>query len=358
MKKSHVIILGLCLLFCFGVLFALYALSPISKEIYRAEFKRKFIGRHAVTQKAILDVDYNSFYIAGINNEKIYLGNSTAPAHLLVADVSLKDTAHLRLHLADVDTVMDPRRFRLTVDSPYFYMAHGIMPLILRGITDNWTASKFMTNEGYFFNEAVPIGKGSFAFRSFHSIEKSWELAKKTADTLIFHNELLNKQIDGVFCVDGELTFNYDLNRLIFVHFYRNEIVVADTNLSLKYRAHTIDTFSRARIKVATVNTDDNTSMLAAPPMQINSRPFTDHNLLYIHSNVLSSNEVIEHFINDSVVDVYDLSDSCRYRYSFYIPAYKGYKASSVKLKGKTLVAIHDHYLITYDINTQPSVGI
>jgi hypothetical protein len=355
MKRKQVFILIGGLVLSMGLLLALYAFSPLSKEIYRASFNRKFIP-NPLTQKAVMDIEVNSFYIAGQTEDKIYLGNSTAPFHLLITNRVLTDSQHIMLTVK-MDSIMDPNRFRLTVDPPYFFLSHGVMPRQLRGKVGDWIAEDLLGVNTAYFVESLPVGASSFVLRSYSTSNKGYELAKVTSTKPFqFNYDLLQKQVDGLFCLDGQLLYNKKLAQLVYLHYYRNEFVVADSNLNLVYRGHTIDTFSRARIKVAKIG-DGNESMLAAPPMQINGISCVSEKYLLVQSNLLANNEDLESFENGSIVDVYDLASGI-YSGSFYIPRYKNERLLDFELLDNQMVVISDHYLVTYELNLNDQIKL
>jgi hypothetical protein len=305
----------------------------------------------ALEEKAVLDMEFNSFYFAGNTRDKIYLGNSTAPFHLMTVDTTLTNPVHTRLSIAGVDSVMDIERFKLTVEPPYFYLMHGQMPLMLRGdMGGKWEARKFLPDSGDFFVEAVPLGASSLALRSYSTFSKSYELAGKSASSPFrFKPDLLQKQIDGLFCLDGQLHYDKELKRVVYTHFYRNEFVVADSDLNLLYRGHAIDTFSHARIKVSNVGSV-NESMLSAPPMQINVNSYVSGKYLFLQSNLLAKNEDIGDFIGGAIIDMYDLTDGS-YHQSFYIHNYKNFRPADFIVFDDHLAVTFDRYLVLYKMS-------
>jgi hypothetical protein len=189
MKRKQVFILLVCLLTSLGFLFALYAFSPLSRKIYRANFDREFLPNPLV-QKAVMDLEFNSFYIAGQTEDTIYLGNSTAPLHLLITNRALTDSQNVMLTVR-LDSIMEPRRFRLTVDPPYFFLAHGVMPRQFRGKTSEWIAEDLLGSKAVYFVESVPLGPSSFVLRSYSPSQKGYELGRvTTAEPFRFNDEL------------------------------------------------------------------------------------------------------------------------------------------------------------------------
>ena len=345
MNKKHFIFLLGCILISTTILATLYAISPLSKEIYRGGFDRTFT--QGLFEKSVLDIKFNSFYIAGVTKDKVYLGNTTAPLHLLLVNPSLTDSQHVRLKVR-LDSIREPKRFKLLVDSPYFFMTHGVEPQILRGTIGKWYAEPIMRDSAYYFVEATPISSSTFALRSYSLLDQGYELAKKTLDSLDFNNELLVKQVDGLFCVDGKLHYNKRLNRLVYLHFYRNEFIVADTNLLLQYRGHTIDTFRHAMIKVSKLK-NGSQSMMSAPPAQTNGLSCVSGNYLFVQSAVLARNEDPEDMVTNSIIDVYDLV-SGGYIDSFLIPKYQNQPMRSFEVLGNKVFALCGHHLILYEL--------
>lgn len=356
MTKKYITVLVYCILCMTALLVLLYAYSPVSKEISPAGFERKFLITDPLAKPAVLDLKYNSYYLSGASRKEIYLGNSSAPLHMLILrPEDLPDSQHVNLQIrldgiVESEKIVDPERLRLTVDSPYFFLMHNTMPMILRGEIGKWNDVKSCIGKRkYYFEEAVPIHTSSFALRSYSKSNEGFELAKSSTDTFRYAYPLLEKQIDGLFCVDGKLHYNKQTNQLVYVYHYRNQFIVADTNLNLLYRGQTIDTFSVARIQVAKIGNDEN-SMLSAPPAHINAKSSVSEKYLFIHSNLMANNEDTNRFTNSSVIDVYDLSDG-QYCYSFYISNYQGKRLVDFRVFGSYLAAIFDHYLILYSFS-------
>jgi hypothetical protein len=356
MKRKTIKILGFLALFGIAIVAMLYALSDSITHKHN-NFVRLF-PPHPVTERAVLDVKYNSYYIAGMTKNHIYFGNITAPFHLLIMNTLSADTQHVHLSVSDI---VKPKLgfLKVKIDSPFFYIMDGTSPSLFRGIINNakhaenhWVARRFMY-DSIFFTDGVPIGRSSFVLRTTHFLNKNKEdaLGKESAYPPHFKlaPTLLEKQIDGIFCVDGMLHYNRELKTLVYVYYYRNQYIVIDTNMNLLYRSHTIDTISKAKIKVATVSSK-NARTLAAPPLTVNKHSCVFENFLFIQSNLMAKNEEKKVFDMASVIDVYSLKDKS-YQFSFYIFNYNRQKLRGFKIVGDKLVAQFGQYVITYDLN-------
>lgn len=349
MESKHYIILVGCLLTICVTLIALYAFSPLNGRLYQPAFERKFAPGAVISQKAVLNLKDDDFYIAGTANKKIYLGNFSFPFLMGVADTSLDDLQLIQLQIKGIDTIENISQFRLRIDSPYFFLFNGTMPVILRGRMDSWVANNIMPDGGFYFTQAEPLSHSSFALRSHITSEQSFEMAKLTLDSPYFKFEksLLQKQMDGIFCLGGQLNYSKEAKKLVYHHFFKNELVVADSNLNLIFRGHTIDTFSRVQLRIETMG-DPNKTTLSAPSFQVNTigKIFKDY--LMINSNLPAKNEDMEQFANSVVIDIYNLSDGA-YINSFYIPYYRSIRPNDFLILDHFMVAMHKQYLVIYN---------
>jgi hypothetical protein len=352
MKGKHILILSGCILFISAILVALYVSSSLTKDVFRGGFDRKFLPESAVTRKGVSKLENGSYYIAGIANNRVYLGNYKRPLSLVSYDLSLTESTPIKLKIVGLDSIHTPELFRIAVDSPNFFITHGTMPLILRGNLDQWEARPIMPDSNYFFTNAVPMNSNSMALRSYSIKDKGYELAKKTIDSPYFElkSSLLQKQIDGMFCVDGNLSYSKEANRLIYSYYYRNEFIVCDTNLNLLYRGHTIDTFTRAKIQVNDVGLGS--SMLSAPPRRINGKNNAIGNHFFVNSNVMAKNQDVNEFLSGSSIDVYDVTTG-NYIYSFHIPNYNKASNSDFQINHHSLFIISGQYLVRYEFSPQ-----
>lgn len=351
MKRKPIVILMSCLLFSMLLVAVLYAFSD--KGIpERNSFVRNY-QPDMVTKSNELDIGYNSYYVAGLVNENIYLGNARVPLHLLITDIQLTDTQHVRLDIKDIENIQITKVMNLKVDSPYFYLADGLMPGLFRGKIGDWQAERYMYDNAY-FNQSIPVGDSSFAIRTKSVVNMEYELGMINNDSphVEIQHDLLEKQIKGTFCVDGQLNFSKSFNRLVYTYRYRNEYIVFDTDLSLDYRGQTIDTFSVAQIEIEKINSENSRNLKSRPKI-INAQSCVSGEWLFIHSALLAKNDNIDALDKFAIIDVYDLKSNS-YKLSFQIPNQNGARITQFKIfKNKVLAAIYDRYLVLFDLESQ-----
>src|SRR5690349_17846621 len=133
MNHKPIIILICCLFFSLMMIVLLYEISDISSDHHQS-FKRYF--QTAIIQRANeIDIKYNSYYIAGITTNHIYLGNTTGILHMLITDINLTDTLHKVMSIKNRKS-LKLGALQVKVDSPYFYLSDGMLPAIFRGNID------------------------------------------------------------------------------------------------------------------------------------------------------------------------------------------------------------------------------
>ena len=161
--------------------------------------------------------------------------------------------------------------------------------------------------------------------------------------------DILTKQIDGLFCTDGILNYDPGTRQLVYTYYYRNEFILLDKNLNVIKTGHTMDTTSRAHIKVAKINSDKSVT-LASPPEFVNLRSSLSGNWLFIQSPVKAINEQKDEFANNSAIDIYNVSDD-KYHFSLYIPDLNHKKISAFQVHDKNLYVIQDKFLTIFRLN-------
>jgi hypothetical protein len=345
--KRRVLILAITLLISVLTVTSLILLSDHFRR-QPGNFLRLF-PPHPATMYKSLNIVYNSYYIAGISKTRIYLGNYTAPLHVLSLTHALTDSQHVKLK---VKNIKNEKFWSLTVrvDSPSFYLMDGTRPIIYKGIISDWTADSIVNDHAYFV-DALPLSNVSFVFRSLSRVNQEYELGKKTAYSadVQFMPNLLQKQIDGKFCVDGMMDYDSQSGTLVYLYFYRNQYIVMDSSLNLRFRANTIDTVTTAQIQVAKIRST-NTFTMSSPPLIVNRRGSVFHNYLFVNSALMASNENKTEFENLSVIDVYDLADR-EYRFSFYLAHASNRKLHDFRVFGDQLFALIDTELVVYNLS-------
>jgi hypothetical protein len=342
MKRNIVLLVIGSFVVSIATVVVLFAMSGIMKD-KRNSFLREF-PPHPAIEGDTFNIKYGTYYIAGVSSSHIYLGNYRAPLHMLVLNMALTDSQHVKLNLKGV---RDQKFWsaRVKVDSPQFYLIDGAVPIVYKGNVNDWSGEK-LPNDSTYFREFIPLNASSFVVKSLSGAKGENILGKIASFSpfQVFTDKILQKQLDGVFCTDGILDYNKELNQLIYLYYYRNQFIVMDTMVNLIYRGNTIDTISRAKVKVATIESE-NSKTLSSPPYFVNKACDTSGDLLFINSNLLAKNEHQEAFNDGNVIDMYNLKTG-KYIFSFYIYHFFGKKKmSEFRVIGDKMVVRYDNLI-------------
>lgn len=329
---------------------ALVVLLFVSSEAiihHRNPFVRRFIP-HRINKMYQEDLVYNSYYFAGTGRGKIYLGNYTDPSKITVLDTTLKNRKQYTIQL---NTVKFPfRSIQVKVVPPYFYVLDGTVPCIFRGSIGNWKAS-LINNGSIHFSAAAIMDNNALAIRTRDTPKKENSLGViefRNSFKVHLAPDLLQKQMDGVFDTDGSLHYSPALQKLVYVYYYRNQFIVADSQLKLSYRGHTIDTNSVVKLKIAYLP-EQGIKQFSAPPFTVNATSSVFNNLLFVHSNLEGKFESQKMWNQASVIDVYDIVENS-YQFSFYVYHHNRQKMRSFVVTDSHLFALIDDQIVAYSL--------
>lgn len=340
--------LFLSLLFSVSVVVFLFFITE-KRTLQKNNFVR-YYPHHPITLVKQIDMEFNSYYIAGFQDGKIYLGNVTAPLSVTVIDSALKSKQNYIIQLPTTDLKF--RSLRLIVKPPYFYFYDGTTPVVFKGKTSDWNATIWLYKKAY-FSHLIPIDSSKVAIKTLSSSTLENILGTITINDTIAVNlsaNLLEKQIDGVFDTDGMLVYNAVFNKLVYTYFYRNEFILTNTSLQLYSKGNTIDPITKAQLKLATL-TKKNLTVLAEKPVTVNKNTATYGEYIFIQSGILGNYEPKEMWDLASIIDVYSIKDQ-RYLLSFYLSHKNNQAMNSFWIEGNRLVTISGQYLSVYQLKS------
>ena len=327
------------------IIVALYINSENTMH-HENPFIRRFIQGSA-TKIAEIDLKSNSLYFAGGNNSTIYMGDSKAPLHITAFDTSLKVKHQYKIQLERENFPFSAVQVRIV--PPNFYLMDGTVPVIYKGNTASWKAKLIMHSNNYYFSKAEVIAPNKIVFRA-----QELKSSNNILGIFIFSESLqvqyapnlLQKQIDGFFDTDGMMHYDSKLQKLVYVYYYRNQFLVADKNGNLKYRGNTIDTTSKAKLKVTFIK-ETGQRKIASLPSTVNQLTAVSGNLLFINSKLIGRFESKKMWKQAAIVDVYDIERNI-YLSSIYIYDVNGAKVQSMLISGNNLFAIIGNHVHKY----------
>ena len=299
-----------------GSISLLYGLYRSSESIIhkRNPFIRKFIPHHARYINSY-NLSYNSYYIAGYGNGNIFLGNSTAPLHVLQIDSTLQNSKTFQIK--PNPTNFNFKRLFLKVSIPKFYLYDGQVPVVYQGDIKNWKAE--IWNQEAYFTLLTPADSNLVGIRGI-DIGREMNVLGVLSDKkprLKYNSSILKKQIDGMFDTDGILLYSRELRSFIYTYYYINQYVVTNKKMSSFSIGRTIDTVSKAKLIVSSLKSSK-LNKIASPTYVINEAATTYKEHLYIVSGTIGRYEKKNMWKQASIIDVYSITNNT-YDYSFYV---------------------------------------
>ncbi len=340
-----------------GIVAILFVFSE--KEIHRNNaFQRRYIP-HVLEKIGEYDLKSNSYYISGITDDSIYLGNYGAPLYLKVIGADLKNERNFKVSIPKTD--LPYRRVVISVEPPLFYVGDGSVPILFRGNMKDWEAIPISYNEAYFTQYKV-ADSVVFGFITMSSLTESNALGvlniNKGTEGIKLDTKTLKASENGKFETDGSLLWNAKHQIFIYLYYYKNSYEVFDKNLNLKVSGKTIDTVSIPILDIAH-HTKKDEFKLGGKSIIVNRQRSTGGDFLYIHSDRLGQYENDKILNTASIVDVYKVTDYS-YAFSFYLLHQREKKLREFQVSNSLLVAIVNDKLWLYKLkpayfNTGPN---
>jgi hypothetical protein len=310
-------------------------------------FQRRYIPQPMETLHEF-NLEWDSYYIAGMDKERIYLGNYMAPLYL--DEVDLEEQKIEKFSVWVSDTTLPYRRIRTAVQPPYFYLGDGTVPIVFRGNLSDRKAYPYY-NEAY-FTHFIIADTSNFGIVSISQTTGNNTLGivnkKDSKVSVSFNDSILRKQVDGIIDSDGTLLWNEQHQGFIYVYRYRNTYEVIDKQLNPLFSGRTIDTISKAILDLAYYKKTGQYA-LGAKSVVVNKSSATDGDFLFIESERLGKFDDADLREISSIIDVYNIADDT-YAFSFRLYHDKGKALTGFRVYGELFAAIFGDTLILYKL--------
>jgi len=342
MLKKRIILLAGCTI---GSIISIALLTFTSSLLRKSpnHFIRQIPG-HMVEGIKFIDLKKSGYYFAGTDSIYTYLGSYSINNEILRVDFHKGDYTKEILN-APPDLMVSSGSY-LSIEEQRPILWDGIKSEVWTG-DDNHLLLKYKDQVSS-FTKGILISAASYILLSINKKNENELIRQERSGQQKTGRGLLQKQIDGLFCTDGQLIKVPNSNKIFYTYFYRNQFICADTNLNLLYRGKTIDTNNYAKIKVAKIKST-NQLTLASPPKIVNKHTDANEKYLFIHSGLKADNETDKMHVESAAIDVYNVKDG-KYKLSFYLPNFDGKSISDFRVYGNNLYALYDHYLYKYQL--------
>jgi hypothetical protein len=346
---KKLILIGICIGGGILAVCILYGLSGTPNSIGNG-FKRHIKQGYLVSYHSE-DLHQTAFQLSGFTKTSLFVSNLDDPLHVFTIDSGLTrfkpapwtipiptQSNNLSVFIDSPDIAVYDRRNNLISSFQNIRVAQNL---------------KFRDSVSEIqFDLGSRVSETSFALRTINRQLNQYTLAKyvRGQQHILENKNAIIKQLDGFICSDGILLYDSSCSRIIYLYFYRNQFLILDSNLKLLARAKTIDTCGYAQIRLHHFIKEKYTTF-EAPALMVNKKACVWNGRLYIQSGLVSDNEDRRIFSNNSIVDVYDLTNA-KYLYSFYIPHFNQFKLDGFQVRENMLFAIQGNFIVSYIIKS------
>jgi hypothetical protein len=349
MKIQKVSFLGLFVAFLIpvGIVVSLQIFSNSSHSS-----KNGFERRFTPTKTECLwkfDLKYNTYYLAGIADEKIYLGNYGLPDVLIVFNPKIGRMQQIQLKFPPKPKIAWGA-LKIHVEYPFVQAIEGVTPSIF---TAKFPELLFSSQSSLLrnFDLPTPLSSSTIAFRTYDYRSRRRILGKQAWGNkrMKLMPNLEDNNKEGVFSTDGVLMLDSKSYKLIYLRYYSNEFQVLDSDLSLIYRGRTIDTLSIPRLTISNIPLEKRIT-LSSPPLLINRLGTVYNQILYIYSARMADNETSKDFRQNAVIDTYDISSN-QYLGSHYLKLDKNQRIREFLAFRNHLIVLQGRFLAEYSFS-------
>ena len=338
-KKRHYKALVAGSLGVVTLILVLFYTQPQPKILQDNSFTRNY-RENALTPIAEQKLEFNSYYVAGVNDSLVYLGNSTGFTHGVVWNYHTNDTTHFRIKISNA-----PEQFaslpKWQVYEDYFFIGEGVGPSLYRGLVGEWIAEEFMLVVPY-YNDIMVLDTTEFIIRALQASTQKYVLATyNNMEPYVQIHDVLEQEAGNLFQADGSIIWNPERQEISYLYFYRNKI---DTwNNGFKEQSGTNLIYNLDASAVSTHQGRDGTHLRDSPIPALHSNIRTWKNQSYVLSNVMGK-ENPEEFSDNTIIDVYmdDYSQSLR------LSNRNGEKARNFYITDDYIIALYPTELVVY----------
>jgi hypothetical protein len=341
--KRPAIILTTLLFFSFTII---ATLAFFSKNINEKKngFNRRLVNTVLKPLKQIEFPAAINRMIGSRNGKMFFQGNP--PYEIYITDDRLDSLKTITLPLSP-DTKISSG-IRMFLQGAHIYISCRNLPGIIDYNLDS--GNYYQYNLPYFYSKDVNISEDQFILRTRDLQSKDPVFVKLTLNNKgsRVEDHFSEKRGESGFPTDGILYYDSATRQACYTYFYQNGFICMDTNLNITVKARTIDTITKRELKIARVGSF---STMKQPPQFVNYIGSVSAGKLYLQSMLKADNEFPLDFSENTVVDVYDLSNG-NYNASFYIPSQNGKRPFQFDVNDKKLYAIYGKQVVVYELNS------
>ena len=339
--RKHILLIGFSVGLAFIIIFGLGLISE------RPNDKPNGFTRN-ILDSVVVKIDTASFKnkfrrICSIHNSHLFFENDI-PGNIYRTDTSLKYLDSIQINLLSINGLSPV--FYTAVFYPKLYILGGNIGRMIEA--DLKTDSFRILCLPKTFSKGIMYKQNKFLLKEFNPSDLTSELVQYSFfDTIPANKHLLFNGLKYAgFIYDGQFRYDPYNDQFIYVSYYSNNVICFDSSLSIKFRAHTIDTFNTPKVVIGGKGKSITRSR---PPTFVNNEITYSNNNLLVYSNLKADNEnkPTQHV---SIIDIYS-TDNWQYKGSFYLDNIFGEQLINMYLDMDRLYVLFKHHIVCYQLN-------
>lgn len=326
----------------FGMLalvLTLFLTQPQPQILQDESFVRTY-QEHKLTLIAEQKLEFNSYYVTGVTDSLVYLGNSTGFTHGVKWNYRTGDTTYFKIQINGA-----PEQFaslpKWQVYKNHFFIGEGVTPSLYRGKVGEWIAQKFMPAVP-FYSEIVAIDTAEFIIRGMQASIQKYVLANyNNIEPYVQIHDILQQDPGNLFQADGSLVWSAEQQQTSYLNFYKSRIDHWNRDL---VNPQTTTLLYNLTTDIRTHQGRDGTHLPETAYSPFHTKLRTWNNKYYILSNVIGAEENINDFNKSSIIDIY----SNTYLESIRIPNRNGENASDFYITDEYIIVHYSTQVVVY----------
>ena len=315
-------------------------LTQAQPQILQDESFVRIYQEHKLTPIAEQKLEFNSYYVTGVTDSLVYLGNSTGFTHGIKWNFRTGDTTYFKIQINGA-----PEQFaslpKWQVYKNQFFIGEGVTPSLYRGEVGEWIATEFMSTLPY-YSDFVVLDTTEFIIRAMQaSTQKNVLATYNNIEPYVQIHDVLEHDSGNLFQADGNVVWDAEQQKISYLYFYKNRIDHWNRDLG---NPQTTTLLYNLTTDIRTHQGRDGTHLPETAYSPFHTKLRTWSNKYYILSNIIGAEENINDFNKSSVIDVYGNT----YLETIRIPNRDGENASDFYITDEYIIVHYSTQVVVY----------
>lgn len=301
---------------------------------------------HMLGKQSRIDLSTNAFYIAGRDQDTLYLANRLDARW--IKKVSLTTLSNVDLALQWPVLTPPFSDWQVSINQGILSFSNYINGIVLQSSAPFSKAAPVAKLAQPLYR-TIPLSHHTMVAKSYNSQLKTRSIVRLQLDRFLVNQSYLPAQKpDGLYSTEGILLWNEAYEKLLYIHNFINTVTILDSSCAIQATRSTIDLTDSLHGSVITSRQNGNQVQQVESAI-VNQLATTDQHLVLVYSKTPANNQPLAQFRKNATIDVYQLP-AFTYLYSFYLPLAKDQHPVDILLHQQQLFVLMGTELIRYQL--------